>query len=247
MDFYEDFLNYLMNVKELAKNTIGTIFKNIKVFMNYANDKGYTTNQGHRHRKFKSIEETSETIYLTESELETLYNLNLSDKPKLDRVRDLFIIGCYTGLRFSDLSQITPDKFTNNGTRLKIKTIKTGETVIIPLHRTIRAILQKYDNKLPRVISNQKFNEYLKDIGKTEEAKLTETVLINQTKGGLRYESKFEKWQLVTVHTARRSFATNMYLAGVPSISIMKITGHKTERCVYEDTLRSHRNRTPTF
>lgn len=230
MDFYDDFVNYLTNVQDLAKNTIGTRIKNIKVFMNNANDKGYTQNQGHRHRKFKCMEEDTQTIYLSDREIETLYNLNLSDKPKLDRVRDLFIIGCYTGLRFSDLSQLTPDNITNNGTRLKIKTIKTGEMVIIPLHWTIRAILNKYSNKLPRVISNQKFNEYLKDIGKTEEAKLTETVLINQTKGGLRYESKFEKWQLVTVHTARRSFATNMYLAAVPSISIMKITGHQTEK-----------------
>lgn len=228
MDFYDHFVNYLITVKESAKNTIGGYIKNIKVFMDYANDKGYTTNQGHRHKKFKKVEETAETIYLNDKELEILYNKDLSDNPKLDRVRDLFIIGCYTGLRFSDLSQITPGKFINNGTQLKVKTIKTGETVVIPLHWTIREILQKYDNELPRSISNQKFNEYLKKLG--EKAEIKDNVTLTKTKGGLTYDSHFEKWQLITVHTARRSFSTNMFIAGVPTISIMKITGHRTER-----------------
>jgi len=228
IDFYEEYMNFLTHTKGYAKNTIGTRVKNLKVFMNYANDKGYTNNQGHRHLKFRKVEETAETIYLTDKEITSLYHLDLSKNKKLDRVRDLFIIGCYTGLRFSDLSQITPDKITNTGTRLRIKTIKTGETVVIPLHPAIREILKKYDNKLPRVISNQKFNDYLKDLG--EQAELKEKVSIAHTVKGFQVSTTFNKWQLITVHTARRSFATNMYLAGVPSISIMKITGHRTEK-----------------
>jgi len=228
LDFYESFMNYLVMVKKFAKNTIGRDIKNIKVFMNYANEKGYTTNQWHTHRKFKKVEETAETIYLNDQELETIYQKDLSDNPKLDRVRDLFIIGCYTGLRFSDLSQITPANITNSGTMLRVKTIKTGETVVIPLHWTIKEILQKYDNALPRAISNQKFNEYLKKMG--EIAEIKENVILKKSKGGLSFDSQFKKYELITVHTARRSFATNMYLAGVQSISIMKITGHKTER-----------------
>ena len=228
MDFYEHFVTYLTNARGFAKNTIGGHIKEIKVFMDYANDKGYTANQGHRHKKFKKIEETPETIYLNDTELLTLYTLDLSNNARLDRVRDLFIIGCYTGLRFSDLSQLTPDKFTEDGTRLKIKTVKTGEIVVIPLHWTIKEILQKYNGEPPRVISNQKMNEYIKELA--ELAKINERVTITKTKGGLNFEQNFEKWELVTVHTARRSFATNMYLAGVPTISIMKITGHRTER-----------------
>jgi integrase len=228
IDFYEEYMNFLTHVKGYAKNTIGTRIKNLKVFMNYANDKHYTNNQGHRHLKFRKVEETAETIYLSDKEIMTLYHLDLTKNKKLDRVRDLFIIGCYTGLRFSDLSQITPDKITNNGTRLRVKTIKTGETVVIPLHPAIVAILKKYDSQLPRVISNQKFNDYLKDLG--EQAELTENVSIAKTKRGLQVDTSYNKFQLITVHTARRSFATNMFLAGVPSISIMKITGHRTEK-----------------
>lgn len=228
LDFYESFMNYLVMVKKFAKNTIGRDIKNIKVFMNYANDKGYSTNQGHRHRKFKKIEETAETIYLNDKELETIYNKDLSDNPKLDRVRDLFIVGCYTGLRFSDLSQITPANFTNNGTMLRVKTIKTGETVVIPLHWTIKEIFQKYDNALPRAISNQKFNEYLKKLG--DQAEIKENVTLKKTKAGLSFDKHYKKYELITAHTARRSFSTNMFIAGVPTISIMKITGHRTER-----------------
>jgi integrase len=71
-------------------------------------------------------------------------------------------------------------------------------------------------------------NEYLKEIGKL--AGLTETIKVSTTKGGFRFDESFEKWQLITTHTARRSAATNMYLAGIPTISIMKITGHHTEK-----------------
>ncbi|MBC8181551.1 phage integrase SAM-like domain-containing protein [candidate division KSB1 bacterium] len=228
MDFYEYFVKYLTETKKFAKNTIGGHIKEIKVFMNYANDKGYTANQGHKHRKFKKVEETAETIYLTDNDLSILSQLDLTNNLKLDRVRDLFIIGCYTGLRFSDLSQLTPDKFTQNDTRLKIKTVKTGEIVVIPLHWTIKEILQKYNGEIPRALSNQKMNEYIKEVA--ELAKINERITITKTKGGINYSKTFEKHQLVTVHTARRSFATNMFLAEVPTISIMKITGHRTER-----------------
>ena len=237
LDFYADFVKFLHNVKRVFRktvikgyniNTIGDHIKKIKVFMNYANDKGYTTNQGHRHRKFQTIEEPSETIYLTDKELATLYKFDLSGNKKLDRVRDLFIIGCYTGLRFSDLSQIKPENFIKNGTQLKIRTVKTGETVVIPIHWMIKEILEKYNGQLPRTISNQKMNDYLKELG--QKAEFADKIQLNKTQGGKRVTEIKEKWQLITVHTARRSFATNMFIAGVPTISIMKITGHRTER-----------------
>ncbi len=228
MDFYESFMNYLLTIKKFAPNTIGGHIKEIKVFMNYGLDRGYTENRGHLHRKFSKPEETAETIYLNDNDLSILYELDLSKTAYLDRVRDLFLIGCYTGLRFSDLSQLSQDKFIKGGTQLRVKTIKTGETVVIPLHWTVKEIVKKYNGGTPRPISNQKMNVYLKKLCNIEHFR--EKVVLNKTKGGLSFEQKKEKWELVTVHTARRSFATNMYLAEVPAISIMKITGHRTEK-----------------
>jgi len=227
LDFYANFTHYLEKELNLALNTIGSHIKNIKLFMNYALEKGYTANTGHLHRKFKKLGETSDTIYLNENELNYIYKLDLSGQKRLEQQRDLFIIGCYTGLRFSDLSHLEQENIIKNWSRIRVKTSKTGEIVEIPLHRRIKAILEKYNWTLPKSISDQKMNEYLKDIG--ELAGLNEIVVKSITRGGKREESKHQKWELITVHTARRSFATNAYLAGVPTISIMKITGHRTE------------------
>lgn len=228
MDFYNDFQRYCFIKENLALNTFGGYIKNIKVFMDYAIDKGYTSNTGHHNKKFQRLQETSDSIYLSDQELETIYNHDLSNNPKLDRVRDLFLIGCQTGLRYSDLSQLNENSITDAGTRLTLKTAKTGERVVIPLHWQVKAILQKWDGVPPQAISNQKMNTYLKDLGK--EVEFTESVSQTITRGGFPVRTNLEKWQLITVHTARRSFATNMFLADVPTISIMKITGHRTEK-----------------
>jgi integrase len=176
------------------------------------------------------MSEDTDSIYLSVDELERIYNHDFSDNKKLDKVRDLFIIACWTGLRFSDMCELSIDNISKTpyGQLITIKTVKTGETVVIPVHNTIIEILKKYKNILPRVPSNQKMNDYLKDIG--EAVKIKETVELVKTKGGLRFKEAFQKWELISSHTARRSFATNMYIADIPAISIMKITGHKTEK-----------------
>jgi len=89
-------------------------------------------------------------------------------------------------------------------------------------------VFKKYDGNLPLVLSNQKFNEYIKLVGR--EAGLTNPVPVSKTKGGLRVDTTAEKCDLITSHTCRRSFASNAYMADIPTLSIMKITGHKTER-----------------
>lgn len=227
LKFYKGFTNY-MHEKNYSTNTVGKNIKNIKVFMKEAFKRGLTTNKFYEDEDFRVIEENTEQIYLTDEEILKLYNLELKDNERLDKVRDIFIIGCYTGLRFSDLSQIREEHFIADNTRLRIKTIKTGEIVEIPLHWAIKELHKKYNGKIPRSISNQKMNKYLKEL--CQIAGINETVRLAKTKGGLRVDISYKKYELVTVHSARRSFSTNMYLAGVPSISIMKITGHRTEK-----------------
>ena len=227
LKFYKKFTEYF-NQKNYATNTIGKNIKNVKVFLKEAYKRRITKNQDFLDEDFRVIEEETEQIYLNDSELKKIYELKLTNNKKLEKVRDLFIVGCYTGLRFSDLKQIKPLNFTQNETQLKIKTQKTGELVIIPLHWTIKEIISKHNGELPPPISNQKMNKYLKDIGK--DAKINNLESTSITKGGLRVDKTYKKYELITVHTARRSFATNMFLNDVPTISIMKITGHKTEK-----------------
>lgn len=226
LDFYEDFLKYCHN-KQYSTNTIGGFIKNIKVFMNEAFERGLHKNLDHKRSRFRKIQEESESIYLTQPEIKKIFELDLSNKTRLDKVRARFITGCFTGLRYGDLSVFNEQNIVDEN-KIKIKTEKTGELVVIPLHKYVKAILSEGLDKWNENISNQKMNEYLKELG--ELAGINQPVSISSTKGGELVAHTCKKYELITTHTARRSFATNAYLAGVPVISIMKITGHRTER-----------------
>lgn len=227
LDFYHDYTSYLTNEKKLSLNTVGDHFKRIKTVLHEATAKGLPTNPAFLSPYFVRTTEETESIYLTEAELASIERLDLSGSKKLDTVRDLFLIGCYTGQRFSDWGNITLQNIESGF--IEITQIKTGTPVAIPVHNVVERIFKKYEGNLPRPFSNQKMNDYLKDVAqKVESLKAKDSKSI--TKAGKKVTTTFEKWQLVTTHTARRTFATLQYLAGVPSITIMAITGHKTER-----------------
>ncbi|GAB3945177.1 hypothetical protein GCM10028805_13840 [Spirosoma harenae] len=152
--------------------------------------------------------------------------MDLSKQERLERVRDLFVVGCYTGLRFSDLTNLRPE-YIKNGL-IRIEQQKTADKVVIPCHEVVTSMLKKYNGSLPRSISNQKMNDYLKEV--CQLAGLNSKENKAKTKGGKRITKVFEKWQMVSTYTARRSFATNMYLLGIPAMTIMQITGYRTEK-----------------
>ncbi len=227
LSFYNDFISYLSSEHKHSQNTIGSKIKVLKAILNEATDRGLNTNIEFKKRKFKKLTEETDKIYLNREELEKIYRKDLSKNKKLERVRDLFIIGCFTGLRFSDFSQLQPENIIDQN-KIKVRTQKTSENVVIPLHPYVSEILKKYNGEIPKALSNQKMNEYLKDVA--EKAEINEQVITTITKGGVLVKTTTEKFNLVSTHTARRSFASNLYLADVPAITIMKITGHKTEK-----------------
>jgi site-specific recombinase XerD len=233
LDFYDEFVRFFHD-KGSSVNTLGTNIKNLKVFLGIASDRDIPVNSDFRKKRFKVVEETADTIYLNPKEIEKLLKLDLSAVKKWERVRDLFIIGCFTGLRFSDYNQVTTENIQQHdkGILLKVRMTKTGQTVVIPLRNEVLQILKRYDNQLPKVISNQKMNEYLKDIG--EKAKINELVNVTESEGIFHKQTTVNKWKLISTHTARRSFATNAFLSGVDSLSLMKITGHRTEKSFHK-------------
>jgi integrase len=230
LDFYHKFVEFLSMDKRLSNNTIGKHLKTIRVFLNDATERGLNTNLSYKSKKFQVVSEEVEKIYLNKDELEAIAQLDLTQNRKLERVRDLFIVGCWTGLRFSDLSTLARESFVGDYIHVEMK--KTRGKVVIPIHAMVKDIMAKYFgktyNSLPPVISNPKMNAYLKDVMKLVPL-LEEQIFLKKTKAGLEVSTKHRKWELVTVHTARRSFATNLYLDKFPVISIMKITGHQTE------------------
>jgi len=230
IDFYNDFTYFLTHTNGFRLNTVGKHLRNVKTFMQEALDRNLTTNIHFRKKTFRVVSEKTESIYLNETELKDLEELDLSDDKRLERVRDLFLVGCWTGLRFSDFSKIQLHNIQKEF--IEIETQKTGAKVVIPIHNVVRRILEKYThypNSLPPAISNQKMNEYLKEIGGKIEM-LKQGFTVSNTIKGSKVHRTYSKHELLVTHTARRTFATNQYLKGVPVYDIMKITGHKTEK-----------------
>lgn len=226
LEFYDRYLEFAKG-KGYSQNSIAGHIKNIKVFMREAFERGLTKNTYFQSKRFKKVLEESISIYLSKEELKKLEALDLSENPRWDETRDMFLMGCFTGLRYSDLSQLSVESIQAGKKVIKVRTQKTDETVVVPIGRVVGRLINKYGGKFP-VLRNDQMNKYLKDIG--QKAGFTEPVEIIYTKGGTRQREVYQKWQLLTMHTARRSFATNAYLESVPTISIMKITGHRTEK-----------------
>jgi len=228
--FYNHYKNYLSKKLEQSTNTIGKNIKIIKTVLNDATVLGVNKNLAYK-SGFTKLTENTDSIYLTETELAELSTIKISSS--LESVRDLFIVGCYTGLRFSDLSTLQPSQISANG-MITVTQTKTGNPVMIPVHSAVSKIIEKYNGNLPAAISNQKTNDALKLIAQACPL-LQKKHGASFTKGGVKVskgsnkQQAPEKWELVTTHTARRSFCTNMYLSGMPTITIMAISGHKTE------------------
>lgn len=237
VDFYEKLVNYLRTkkhideatgkeVRSISDSSIGNCIKDLKTFMGVAVDRDYTNNMQFKKKAFAKLTEETDAVYLTWDEVFKLYRHDLSDNKTFEQVRDLFVFGCCIGLRYSDYSTVKPENIIQHEGEhyISMPTKKTGERVIIPCNPIVMEIFDKYkdrENRLPRTISNQKFNQYLKEI--CQRAGLKET-------GRLQTEPELQLWECVSSHTARRSGLTNYYLEGVPVIDLTKISGHKTEK-----------------
>lgn len=234
---FNKFLDFLMsqekpNGQPYAQNTIQKVVARLKFIFREAYEAGLHKNDVFRHSKFAAEKVESDSIYLTKFEIQKMATVELD--PSLDKVRDLFIIACHTGLRFSDFSVLTKENIVEQESSkgrvfkaFKVKTQKTGALVQIPLSKEVERILEKYNGIPPKAISNQKMNFYLKIIA--EKAGIINDVIKEEIRGGEKIKVTFKKCELVTCHTARRTFATNAVLSGVPTHLVMAITAHTTE------------------
>ncbi len=221
-----DYRDFLTTRKGYAVNNIAKHINNVRQFLRaaYAQKIPFDTDTIDT-KKFINAHETAYNVYLNENELLAIAALDLTENPSLDKARDLFLMGCYTGLRISDYNNM--QRHHIKGNMIDLYQSKTGGRVVIPIHPTVKAILAKYEGgKLPK-LSDQKLNDYIKEV--CQMAEIKEHTEKQQTKGGAKISTVLEKWQMVSSHTARRSFATNMIKQGVPMQTIMSITGHKKE------------------
>ena len=222
MKFYDSYMDYQYNVKGNSQNLFGKRIKTLKTFLNDAYERG--ANKHLMYKGFKVLQKETDAIYLTEDEIEKIYKLDLTENKRLEKVRDLFIVECNTGVRFEDLMHIEKENVLKDSIKIKIR--KTGEVLNTLLLPDTQAILKRYNYELPK-ISNTNYNLYLKEIG--ELAGINDTINHNTYRAGKEISIKKKKFELISSHTSRRSFATNMYHRGYSSMIIMSITGHKKE------------------
>ena len=214
LDFYNRLQKYMIKDLDHSLNTFGKRIKTIKSIMNYATEIGVNKNLEYQKKSFKVLSVKTNRIYLTKKEINKLKELNLSGAQA--KTRDAFVLMCYLGLRFSDYIKINHNNISNGF--LDITMHKTGERVSIPIHPYALEIIEGYNYILPQ-LSNTKLNKMIKKV--CEYANIDDEVV---DRGVVS-----KKYELVTCHTARRSFATNGYLSDVPIRDLMRITGHKKE------------------
>ncbi len=235
--FYEGFVDFLtyeyiqprrkIPTKGLRLASIGKTVKHLRLFL-----------RDRMRRKiippidlsdFKILDENADAIYLTSVEIMHIYGLDLTDRPDLAPCRDLFVLGCLTGLRFSDFTSLKGSDIRKG--MLHKKQEKSDHWVVVPLRKQAEEIfLERFREGVP-VFSNVMFNRLIKEVAKL--AGIVEPVRFTHKKGNRDIATVRPKWGWVTSHTCRRSFCTNEFLAGTPVELIMRISGHKSLRDFY--------------
>lgn len=225
-DVAEDFVDYLKD-RNLMKTTISGYIEKTAYMFRRMSKAGYDVDFSFEYVHVEK--EKGLAVYVTLKELEKIYALKFNIKAT-EVVRDMFVANCFIGMRYGDYSELTAANVIGN--IIYRKTKKTGETVEVPVHRIVAEILQKYNGNFPPYSkSQQNYNKVIKNICKR--AGLNDKVLWERTKGNKVIRKTFKRYELISSHTARRSFATNAYLSGIPSARVMQITGHKTEQAFF--------------
>lgn len=223
-----DFKKFLELEKGFRLNTISKHFKSLKTVVLEGKRRGLIGNVDLR--LFSISTEESTKIYLSEDEITSMKDLDLSHDKTMQLARDIFVVGCYTGQRISDYNRLSGiDIVEKEGVHFfKILQKKSGVKVNCPITVELREIMVRYNNQPPPKLSDQKINKYLKLIGR--KLGMNEEILCHDTKGGKKRTYTRPKWEMMESHTARRSFCTNMYLKGMSIHDIMHFSGHKTEK-----------------
>lgn len=228
--FWDEYVNFLTMEKKYKVNTVGSYQKYLIVFLRECKKSKLWIDDDGLLDVAKVMTENPVDVYLTKKEIELIEKVDLSNNSRLDKIRDLFLIGLNTGFRVSDWYQVSNEniKVTDKeNAYIEILQTKTRAIATTPLRQVVKDILVKYKNKLP-VVSEQEINRSVKEL--CQLAGITQKVKITSTVGGGQQVEIFEKWEQVSTHTARRSFATNLYRDGVDSRIIMRATGHTTEK-----------------
>jgi len=236
LEFYYDFIDYMQKKTKddgshYSANTIGKHIKTMSTVLNAASNDGYNSNFKYKHPEFKVLKELTTAIFLTKEELQRILKLDLSGLPNHQKARDIFIIGCEIGQRISDYNRLSEFQVQHHKGEdyFVVNQQKTRNKVYCLITPVVRHIMNKrYGGHPPATMPEQHINKLIKVVG--EMAKINDLITFERTEGKKKTQKKVPKYDLIATHTARRTYATLKYNAGVPVHDIMVLTGHKTER-----------------
>ena len=236
-NFHRDFIAYCQEYHKNNYKTIGGEIDNIRLFLRQAELEGYKVSKDYEKGLLFSPDNETHDIAFTTDDIQKIANHDFSENERLDNARDWLVIGIWTGLRVSDLLNLSEKDVNDDFFELENR--KTGIFVVIPIHEDVQKILDKRKG-FPRKISCQKFNDYIKEVAEVvglvvmvKGSRKVETVVKGyKDKPVTEYRKKvdmYPKYELVSSHICRRTFATYHY-GKLDTLTIMKITGHKTEK-----------------
>lgn len=228
-DFRTKFMDYLYNDRKYNVNTAAKCLNTLITILSAAEIEGYHSNRKCLGRQFKAKRKDVDSIYLTREELISLVTTDLSHLSKKHEIaRDIFMVGIYTAQRVSDYNNIGPENLLWNADGsliIKLRQKKTGVNVSIPAREELKDILLKYNCSLPH-IDVKTINSCIKEVAKA--AGIDTPIVIETTSGGVSVLETHPKYELIQTHTARRTSATLMYLAGMDAFNICAVTGHSS-------------------
>ena len=225
-DFYDKYVNHLQKKRGMSNNTVGKEIKTLKSFLNHLRERGYVIHPDVA--KFKVFKEKPIVVYLSQSELTQLYEFDFGNSDRLDRVRDLFVFQCCTGLRWSDLSRLAPEHI--QGGIIKMVAYKNKKPLMVPLIARAKKILIKYDGRLP-IIAEQNVNLYIKEACQIAgiDAPIEKVVY----HGGKKTFTTVPKYSLISTHKAVSTFITHCGERGISAKVVSEITG-KTVKVILD-------------
>jgi len=229
MKFKNDFIKWRYNeTKASSQNTINKDIECIKSVLKRSYKEKLHTNDIFKDDDFSESRVKTSIFALNESEVNRLYDYDFSDNQRLERVRDWFLISCWSALRWSDFSVLNPEHIIKDGEDFYLNKFneKTNKEVFVPLDKRLYEMLEKYNFK-SLSISNQKFNDYLKEVFKI--VGITDEINIRESIKGVMKDTSYQKCDIVSAHDGRRTWASINYLKGYPIGLLMQVTGHEKE------------------
>ncbi len=233
--FEEKFETWCLRKRGYTPNTVAASFSIFKIWLNEAEKQGLITDKAFHTYKTKAT--TPQHQYLNEEEIKKLYDIEFSDdlkkefkidaKSHIEESRDLFILACNLGLRLADWGILTHCEWDWHNNTVAVNTTKTKERVIIPISTQVKELYAKYKGKFPKPMDKTHINRHIQQCCKI--AHIDKDVYIVENVHGESIQKSYKKYELITSHTGRRSFATNLYLKCKSAKMVMSFTGHKTE------------------